>query len=81
MPAALTELLCQALARNTGATHHATVLPTTNRALPTEENVDWVLATSNYGEDFVAAVCKGAAMATQFHPEKSGTTGACWFVM
>jgi hypothetical protein len=36
-----------------------------------------VLATSHYGEDFVAAVCKGAAMATQFHPEKSGLTGQC----
>jgi glutamine amidotransferase PdxT len=45
------------------------------RALPAEPNVDWVLATSYYGEDFVAAVCKGNAMATQFHPEKSGTTG------
>lgn len=45
------------------------------RALPTEANVDWVLSTSHYGEDFVAAVCKGAAMATQFHPEKSGATG------
>jgi len=47
------------------------------RALPTEANVDWVLSTSHYGEDFVAAVCKGAAMATQFHPEKSGATGGC----
>jgi imidazoleglycerol phosphate synthase glutamine amidotransferase subunit HisH len=46
-----------------------------SRALPAEPNVDWVLATSYYGEDFVAAVCKGNAMATQFHPEKSGTTG------
>jgi glutamine amidotransferase/cyclase len=43
--------------------------------MPAEANVDWVLATSNYGEDFVAAVCKGAAMATQFHPEKSGALG------
>jgi imidazoleglycerol phosphate synthase glutamine amidotransferase subunit HisH len=34
-----------------------------------------VLATSHYAEDFVAAVCKGNAMATQFHPEKSGVTG------
>uniref|UniRef100_A0A383VTI8 Imidazole glycerol phosphate synthase hisHF n=2 Tax=Tetradesmus obliquus TaxID=3088 RepID=A0A383VTI8_TETOB len=45
------------------------------RAMPQEANVDWVLATSYYGEDFVAAVCKGNAMATQFHPEKSGTLG------
>jgi glutamine amidotransferase/cyclase len=46
------------------------------RALPSEANADWVLATSHYAEDFVAAVCKGNAMATQFHPEKSGVTGA-----
>jgi len=45
------------------------------RAMPSEANKDWVLATSNYGEDFVAAVSKGPAMATQFHPEKSGTVG------
>lgn len=45
------------------------------RAVPSEANADWVLATSNYGEDFVAAVCNGSAMATQFHPEKSGTSG------
>eukprot|EP00879_Flechtneria_rotunda_P015512 GHRR01016223.1.p1 GENE.GHRR01016223.1~~GHRR01016223.1.p1 ORF type:complete len:408 (+),score=123.79 GHRR01016223.1:1458-2681(+) len=45
------------------------------RAMPSEANADWVLATSSYGEDFVAAVCKGAAMATQFHPEKSGSIG------
>ncbi|KAF6260117.1 hypothetical protein COO60DRAFT_1294530 [Scenedesmus sp. NREL 46B-D3] len=45
------------------------------RAMPQEANADWVLATSNYSEDFVAAVCKGAAMATQFHPEKSGALG------
>jgi glutamine amidotransferase/cyclase len=45
------------------------------RAVPSEENFDWVLATSNYGEDFIAAVSKGSAMATQFHPEKSGTVG------
>lgn len=43
--------------------------------MPSEANADWVLATSHYGEDFVAAVCNGNAMATQFHPEKSGTTG------
>jgi hypothetical protein len=45
------------------------------RAIPTEDNADWVLSTSHYGEDFVAAVCKGNTMATQFHPEKSGVTG------
>ena len=34
-----------------------------------------MLATSTYGEEFVAAVSKGAAVACQFHPEKSGATG------
>lgn len=47
----------------------------TCRAMPSDSNKEWVLATSNYGEDFVAAVAKGAALATQFHPEKSGDTG------
>lgn len=52
--------------------HSSLLIP---RALPSDANADWVLATSHYGEDFVAAVSKGAAMATQFHPEKSGATG------
>lgn len=34
-----------------------------------------MLATSSYGEDFVAAIQKGQAMACQFHPEKSGAAG------
>lgn len=34
------------------------------------------LATSVHGEPFVAAVSLGALSATQFHPEKSGDTGA-----
>ena len=45
------------------------------RAMPSESNRDWVLATSSYGDEFIAAVSKGAAMATQFHPEKSGGVG------
>lgn len=41
------------------------------------ENVpdDWRLAVSDYGESFVAAVCRGNIAAFQFHPEKSGTAG------
>ncbi|CAB4953694.1 MAG: imidazole glycerol phosphate synthase subunit HisH [Actinobacteria bacterium] len=31
---------------------------------------------TNYGEDFLAAVEKDFVVATQFHPEKSGATGA-----
>jgi imidazole glycerol-phosphate synthase subunit HisH len=33
-------------------------------------------STTNYGEDFVAAVEKDFVVATQFHPEKSGAAGA-----
>ncbi|BBN11847.1 imidazole glycerol-phosphate synthase subunit HisH [Marchantia polymorpha subsp. ruderalis] len=45
------------------------------RAVPSEANNDWVLATSNYGGEFVAAVKKGNVHAVQFHPEKSGVVG------
>lgn len=34
-----------------------------------------VAATSTYGIEFDAAVCKDNILATQFHPEKSGKTG------
>ena len=36
---------------------------------------DWVLATTDYGEAFVSMVQKGNIVATQFHPEKSGSLG------
>ncbi|KAF5839125.1 hypothetical protein DUNSADRAFT_1523 [Dunaliella salina] len=45
------------------------------RAVPEPRNADWVLATTDYGDPFVAAVGKGNIYATQFHPEKSGATG------
>ncbi len=45
------------------------------RALPSEANSDWVLATSQYGGEFVSALHRGEVYATQFHPEKSGTAG------
>lgn len=45
------------------------------RGEPSEANADWVLATSSYGNEFIAAVQKGQVCATQFHPEKSGTVG------
>mmetsp|Transcript_132937 Transcript_132937/g.315044 ORF Transcript_132937/g.315044 Transcript_132937/m.315044 type:complete len:534 (-) Transcript_132937:100-1701(-) len=35
----------------------------------------WALACSEYGEKFVCAVRQGNCVATQFHPEKSGTVG------
>ncbi|KAG2427097.1 hypothetical protein HXX76_012608 [Chlamydomonas incerta] len=45
------------------------------RATPSPANKDWVLATTSYGGEFVAAVNKGQVSAVQFHPEKSGATG------
>eukprot|EP00884_Botryococcus_braunii_P004623 jgi/Botrbrau1/14161/Bobra.182_3s0101.1 len=45
------------------------------RADVEDANRDWVLATSDYGGDFVAALNKGEVYGTQFHPEKSGEAG------
>ena len=36
---------------------------------------DWLLATTDYGEEFVSGVCHGNSAAFQFHPEKSGAAG------
>ena len=36
---------------------------------------EWTAATCEYGQVFTAAVCRENVMATQFHPEKSGTAG------
>jgi len=40
-----------------------------------EENKSWILATTNYGCEFISAVEKGNISAFQFHPEKSGAAG------
>ena len=45
------------------------------RAMPGPENADWVLATTDYGEEFVSGVERGNVAAFQFHPEKSGEAG------
>ena len=45
------------------------------RAMAASANHDWVLTTTNYGEEFVSAVQKGNVCACQFHPEKSGAAG------
>jgi glutamine amidotransferase len=37
---------------------------------------DGLVTTATHGEEFVAAVERGALCATQFHPEKSGDAGA-----
>ena len=36
---------------------------------------EWKLATTDYGEEFTSAICRGNVAAFQFHPEKSGTAG------
>ncbi|BDD87186.1 imidazole glycerol phosphate synthase subunit HisF [Desulfofustis limnaeus] len=36
---------------------------------------EWLLATTDYGVEFVSAVCRGNVAAMQFHPEKSGAAG------
>lgn len=42
----------------------------------TEENKEWVLTSTTYGgQRFISSVQRGAVVATQFHPEKSGSTG------
>ncbi len=45
------------------------------RAVPTLENKDWILTTTNYGDEFISGVQKGRLAAFQFHPEKSGEAG------
>lgn len=41
-----------------------------------KENEDWTLTSTTYcGQRFISAVQKGAVVACQFHPEKSGQTG------
>ncbi|MFN2366267.1 MAG: imidazole glycerol phosphate synthase subunit HisF [Desulfurivibrionaceae bacterium] len=45
------------------------------RAVATPENRDWLLSTTDYGEEFISSVQKGNVIACQFHPEKSGLAG------
>ncbi|MDF1577130.1 MAG: imidazole glycerol phosphate synthase subunit HisF [Desulfobulbales bacterium] len=45
------------------------------RAVATPENRDWLLSTTDYGEEFISSVQKGNVIACQFHPEKSGQAG------
>ncbi|MBU0680244.1 MAG: imidazole glycerol phosphate synthase subunit HisF [Proteobacteria bacterium] len=40
-----------------------------------ETNKQWVLTTTDYGNEFISAVQKGNVAAFQFHPEKSGEAG------
>ena len=45
------------------------------RAAAEPGNEDWILTTTNYGEEFISSIQKGNVAATQFHPEKSGQAG------
>jgi imidazole glycerol phosphate synthase glutamine amidotransferase subunit len=45
------------------------------RATLQDEDQDWLLSSTNYGEEFVSGVAKGNVTALQFHPEKSGVAG------
>ncbi|XP_050216623.1 imidazole glycerol phosphate synthase hisHF, chloroplastic isoform X2 [Mercurialis annua] len=45
------------------------------RAMPSNENKDWISSTCNYGDNFIASIRKGNVHAVQFHPEKSGDVG------
>ncbi|SHO45424.1 imidazole glycerol phosphate synthase subunit HisF [Desulfopila aestuarii] len=45
------------------------------KASANPDNRDWILTTTDYGEEFISAVAKGRVIATQFHPEKSGAAG------
>eukprot|EP00548_Thalassiothrix_antarctica_P008368 CAMPEP_0194134214 /NCGR_PEP_ID=MMETSP0152-20130528/4292_1 /TAXON_ID=1049557 /ORGANISM="Thalassiothrix antarctica, Strain L6-D1" /LENGTH=555 /DNA_ID=CAMNT_0038829839 /DNA_START=171 /DNA_END=1838 /DNA_ORIENTATION=+ len=41
-----------------------------------DENKEWVLTSTTYsGQRFISSIQRGAVVATQFHPEKSGTMG------
>jgi glutamine amidotransferase len=50
----------------------ATTLPLGSSPYMTAPLITW----ATHGEPFIAAVENGPLMATQFHPEKSGDTGA-----
>ncbi len=45
------------------------------RAELEEIDKEWLLCSTNYGEEFVSGVQKGNVTALQFHPEKSGVAG------
>lgn len=45
------------------------------RAMANDQNKEWQLTTTNYGDEFISGVQKGNVVAFQFHPEKSGEAG------
>ncbi|WVY92741.1 hypothetical protein V8G54_031829 [Vigna mungo] len=46
------------------------------RAMPSDDNSEWISSTCDYGDKFIASITRGNVHAVQFHPEKSG--GKCW---
>ncbi|XP_010536671.1 PREDICTED: imidazole glycerol phosphate synthase hisHF, chloroplastic [Tarenaya hassleriana] len=45
------------------------------RAIPSNDNKEWISSTCNYGETFISSIRRGNVHAVQFHPEKSGEVG------
>lgn len=45
------------------------------RAIPSDDNEEWISSTCNYGSGFIASIRRGNVHAVQFHPEKSGEVG------
>ncbi|MCH83970.1 imidazole glycerol phosphate synthase hisHF chloroplastic-like [Trifolium medium] len=42
------------------------------RAVPSDDNKEWISSTCDYGDKFIASIRRGNVHAVQFHPEKSG---------
>ncbi|CAJ2639811.1 unnamed protein product [Trifolium pratense] len=45
------------------------------RAMPSDDNKEWISSTCDYGDKFIASIKRGNVHAVQFHPEKSGDVG------
>ncbi|BAT88614.1 hypothetical protein VIGAN_05215300 [Vigna angularis var. angularis] len=45
------------------------------RAMPSDDNSEWISSTCDYGDKFIASIRRGNVHAVQFHPEKSGDVG------
>ncbi|XP_060188327.1 imidazole glycerol phosphate synthase hisHF, chloroplastic [Lycium barbarum] len=45
------------------------------RAMPSDDNREWISSTCKYGDNFIASIQRGNVHAVQFHPEKSGDVG------
>ena len=44
--------------------------------MPNDDNLSWILGVTDYGpQRYISMIQKGNILATQFHPEKSGTVG------